>query len=129
MSHRGLFKKPTFLSSAKPTGVVTVGGHGVCCCFMNKLLKYSTAQVARLYRFAVFTQPIFALAASRDGNREGGISVEEENHTCTPVLLGMKASFVVSLEPRGRKSEWHHQNSLAVFGFEKVLIDETATIP
>ena len=104
----------------------------MCCCFMNKLLKYSTAQVARLYRFAVFTQPIFALAASRDGNREGGISVEEENHTRTPVLLGMKASFVVSLEPRRkslRKSEWHHQNSLAVFGFEKVLIDETATIP
>ena len=95
-------------------------------CFMNKLLKHSTAQVARLYRFAVFTQPIFPLAASRD--REGGISVEEENHTRTPVLLGMKASFVVSLERR-RKSEWHHQNSLAVFGFEKVLIDETATIP
>ena len=45
-----------------------------------------------------------------------------------PVLVGMRSSFVASLEPR-RKSEWHHQHSLAVFGFEIVLIDDTATIP
>ena len=67
---------------------------------MNKLLKYSTAQVARLYRFAVFTQPIFALAASSDENREGRISVEEENHT-----RPCGHEVIVGCLPRAKKKE------------------------